>query len=78
VRSIIHQHRDAKPASSWRQLDAAPLVSTFLQEKFGHEAERYGDSYVAAAYAVPSDLDVADLTVRLDEMIKVYEAKEPC
>src|SRR5205085_484135 len=63
-----------KPASVWRELDGAPLVSTYIQEKYDHQAERYGESYVAAAYAIPGELDVADLTRRLDEMIKIYEA----
>ena len=63
-----------KPASDWTQLGDAPLVSTFLREKYNREAERYGNSFVAAAYEVPAELDIADLTSRLDEMIKVYEA----
>jgi 5-methylcytosine-specific restriction protein B len=58
-------------ASHWKESEGLETVATFLREKHSRDAERYGDSFVDAAFTIPDGLDAAKLTARLDAMIHV-------
>jgi 5-methylcytosine-specific restriction protein B len=59
-------------ASHWKETEGLETVATFLREKHSRDAERYGDSFVDAAFTIPDGLDAAKLTARLDAMIESY------
>ncbi|MBR1270454.1 AAA family ATPase [Bradyrhizobium sp. AUGA SZCCT0222] len=60
------------PQQRWAELVQKETVGSFLKEKHGRAADRYGDSFVDVAFTVPDELDVETLTAHLDAMIQLY------
>lgn len=58
---------------SWSNTSNLKTVSEFLRSEHGRDAERYGDSFVDIAFAVPDGLEIGKLSERLDSIIDRYE-----
>ncbi|MBR1236650.1 MrcB family domain-containing protein [Bradyrhizobium sp. AUGA SZCCT0182] len=63
-----------KPTYRWKTTEGLETVAKFMREKHSREAERYGDSFVDSAFAIPDDLHLANLITRLDKIIQSYDA----
>ena len=62
----------AAPATSWGLLEA-PTVRDWFMKNLGQRPDRYGASYVAAAYDVSGQLPMMELRQELDSVIERYE-----
>ena len=61
----------ARPAKLWRPKAKQDHRSTVI-ERFGHEPERYGDSYAYRTYRVPAEIDHDAITKDLDALVAEY------
>ena len=61
------------PGQSWEDLGGAPTVQSWFKNRFGRNPDRYGASYVRAAYELGKQLDMAKLGSELDQMIDQYK-----
>ncbi|WP_128961664.1 MrcB family domain-containing protein [Bradyrhizobium guangzhouense] len=60
------------PDKSWDRTSELSTVAALLREKYGRQAERYGDSFVDAAFVIPDGLELNKLTERVDAVIDRY------
>jgi 5-methylcytosine-specific restriction protein B len=60
------------PRKKWRAVGDAPTVTRWFQEKFARAPDRYGASFVKAAYDLRKALPIAELNRELDLMIDQY------
>lgn len=58
---------------SWGDLGGAQTVNAWFRSHYGHAPDRYGASFVRAAYDVTQPLPIAELTQHLDDVIDVYQ-----
>lgn len=63
-----------KPERSWGDLGAVSTVKNWFEQRFHRTPDRYGDSYVRAAYELRQDVPIEDLNRELDMMIDAYKA----
>jgi 5-methylcytosine-specific restriction enzyme B len=61
-----------KPSQQWITSAETITVKDFLDSKFSKLPERYGASFVFAAYKVPDDLDPDRITTDLDKLVAEY------
>ena len=64
---------ETPPETTWGDLPGKQKVGAFLPEHYGASPERYGDSYVFAAYKVADRLVWEEVTRDLDKIVKEYE-----
>jgi len=64
----------SKPERSWGDLGAVLTVKNWFEQRFHRTPDRYGDSYVRAAYELRQDVPIEDLNRELDLMIDAYKA----
>lgn len=62
-----------KPPASWDVKGSTQTTDEYFQENFGQPADRYGTSFVYAAYPVPDAVDASVITKDLDALIDAYE-----
>jgi len=63
------------PTASWKQLDGVSTVKEYLKQRFSTAPDRYGDSWVYAAYKIPDDIQADRVTADLDALIAKYIAQ---
>lgn len=63
-----------RPKLDWPEHVKEQTVSDILHREYSHDPERYGPSYVAASYRIPSELDTEQITPDLDKVIAEFEA----
>jgi 5-methylcytosine-specific restriction enzyme B len=63
-----------EPNRSWGNLEAKPTVEAWFRDRFNRGPDRYGSSYVRAAYELTEELPIQDLNRDLDLMIDQYKA----
>lgn len=61
------------PIGSWGNLADTPTVQAWFNKRFGQNPDRYGASYVRAAYELDKPLPMADIGRELDLMIDQYK-----
>lgn len=61
------------PPLSWRGADTTTTVTQWFEQRYGRPPDRYGSSFVRAAYSVEGDLAVATMQQDLDSVIDIYE-----
>lgn len=61
------------PSLSWTTIDAARTVKAWFQQHYGRAPDRYGGSFVRAAYSIEEELPVATMQQDLDGVIDLYE-----
>lgn len=61
-----------EPEKSWGDVGNAQTVNEWFREKFARGPDRYGASFVRAAYDLRNPLPVADLNTELDRVIDQY------
>src|SRR5450759_1472246 len=64
---------EKEPGQSWGDLGGSPTVQTWFKKRFGRNPDRYGASYVRAAYELDKQLPMAELGRELDLMIDQYK-----
>lgn len=57
--------------ATWGELNGAQTVKEWFRNSYGHNPERYGDSFFRAAYDV-DQLPISELQQDLDDVIDVY------
>jgi 5-methylcytosine-specific restriction protein B len=57
----------------WRDLENAPTVEQFMASKLAKEPERYGDSFVAAAFEGDLLTQLDDIAKAIDKVIDAYK-----
>ncbi|MGO4811343.1 McrB family protein [Cupriavidus sp. 2MCAB6] len=57
---------------SWGDLDGAQTVREWFKDRYGHSPDRYGASFVRAAYDISQPLPIPELQQELDDLIDVY------
>ena len=62
-----------RASASWEVKAGTQTVDGYFQATFGEPADRYGTSFVYAAYPVPHGVDPAVITKDLDALIDAYE-----
>lgn len=67
----VSETHDAR--TSWGNLGQVKSIRQFIQEGYGREPERYGDSFVCEALKLEHGLDRERLTKALDGMIDGYK-----
>lgn len=60
------------PARTWQGIGSRQTVDEWHRRRYARRPDRYGESYVKAAYDV-SDIDLDDLALQLDAMIAEYQ-----
>lgn len=60
------------PPIQWPQDQSDRTIDSYFVERFGHHAERYGESFVYRVYKVPDDIQVNQVTLDLDTVIAEY------
>jgi 5-methylcytosine-specific restriction protein B len=61
------------PTKEWPERVQERTVAQYLQQKHGQSPERYGSSFVAAAYVLPTEMDGQKITADLDRVIADFE-----
>ena len=61
------------PAQSWGELGEVQRVQACFRTRFGRNPDRYGDSYVRAAYELSQAVPIQDLNRELDRLIDQYK-----
>lgn len=59
--------------SIWQEIEAKPTVEDYLMKNLGRAPERYGDSFVAAAFKTGENLNVDDVVSAIDGVIDDYK-----
>jgi len=62
------------PDRQWPASIPQQTVADVLASQFGHQAERYGDSFVHAVYPTSEALNPEQLTKDLDQVVAAFEA----
>jgi len=62
-----------KPERAWSDVGSAQTVQAWFKERFGRSPDRYGASFVRAAYELGKPLPVQELVSTLDQVINEYE-----
>jgi 5-methylcytosine-specific restriction protein B len=62
-----------EPIGSWGNLADTPTVQAWFNNRFGRNPDRYGASYVRAAYELDKPLPMEDIGRELDLMIEQYK-----
>lgn len=63
---------EGEPADHWQEAPKKETVERWFASHVGRAPERYGSSFVAAAYDTNKDVPLEDLTADLDRVIKEY------
>lgn len=58
--------------SLWRGIESKPTVEDYLVKNTGRTPERYGDSFVAAAFKTDAQVNIDDVVAALDGVIDQY------
>jgi len=62
-----------QPEIEWNNISGKQMIGQYLQDKYGVSPERYANSYVFAAYKVPTELNPKQFTKDLDKLIWEYQ-----
>lgn len=62
-----------EPAGSWGDISGRQTVQSWFKNRFARNPDRYGASYVRAAYELDKPIPVESLTRELDMMIDQYK-----
>lgn len=58
---------------AWDELDGAQTVRAWFKVRYGQTPNRYGDSFVRAAFDLTQPLPMAELQQELDDVIDIYD-----
>lgn len=61
------------PVSTWGDLKDSVSVRQWFQKRFSRDPDRYGDSFVCAAYDTNQPLPVVEIQRLLDQMVDFYK-----
>jgi 5-methylcytosine-specific restriction protein B len=64
--------RKEEPNKRWKDVESVQTINEFFMERFGHIAEKYGESRVSMSFDVQGGIDFESLTEGLDKMIDRY------
>lgn len=63
---------DGRALLTWGELDGAQTVRDWFKNQYGQTPNRYGDSFVRAAFDLTQPLPMAELQQELDDVIDIY------
>lgn len=63
-----------EPTADWRLQERKQSVHDFLLHKYGVEPQRYGASWMHAAYKLPEELNMERANLELDRLIADYQS----
>jgi 5-methylcytosine-specific restriction protein B len=60
------------PTHTWGDLASTATVEAWFQSRYGHDPDRYGESYVVTAYEIGNELPIVAFNRDLDQLIEKY------
>lgn len=64
---------EARPLLNWGELNGVQTVQDWFKGRYGHAPDRYGASFVRAAFNLAQPLPMAELQQELDDVIDIYD-----